>query len=117
MVRVDLWYTNDLAYEYGFDDDPARMAAKEHLRPTPKHTLVHSFVIAETDDQPGDAICNDMFAAFNRGSGREDPALDEKKLRSLSMGDIVSIKWLDGRFEAYTCASAGWRRVESWERA
>lgn len=108
-VRVELWYTDDLLAEYGFSDR------------TPKYTLVHTYeheYDAMYAGDYGEIVCMEAWGRFNRGSGDEESALmDEKKMRSLSMGDIVKIVFDDGVTQAFCCASAGWRAVESWEVA
>jgi hypothetical protein len=50
------------------------------------------------------AVAEDAFARFNGGSGREDARYFARKLRSLSVGDVIAI---DGK-RFYSCESAGW---------
>lgn len=58
----------------------------------------------------GDAADGDVletvFAQFNHGSGQEHPLFLEKKVRSLSVHDLVRVddKW-------YQCESVGWKLV------
>lgn len=58
-----------------------------------------------------EGIFEQLFAEFNRGSGREDPALDAFGLRSLSVGDAVVLRSPDGNVVAAVCASAGWQKL------
>lgn len=81
---------------------PMPGAKRAELLAIPR-TLVASVTM---DDQPG--IFEAVFAAFNRGSGREHPDLDAKGLRSLSVGDMVQI----GTSDACICASTGWEPVD-----
>lgn len=100
-VQIELWYTDDLTAELGLGTERV-----------PNHKLVHSFEVPDDDDEN---LCDVAFARFNRGSGREDPALTTKKLRSLSIGDIVNIIRYEPNFTtAYICASSGWRAVDTW---
>lgn len=50
-------------------------------------------------------LCEAAFAMFNNGSGHEDARYFSRKLRSLSVGDVVVI---DDR--AYSCETAGFKR-------
>jgi hypothetical protein len=46
------------------------------------------------------------FERFNNGSGHEDPSYFARKLRSLSVGDVVMVNG-----DAYSCDPAGWSPV------
>ena len=77
--------------------------------PDERHELVWVFQYeAEWTGDRADpyALLNDAFERFNGGSGREDARYFGRKLRSLSVGDVVLI---DG--DAYSCDSVGWSPV------
>jgi hypothetical protein len=60
-------------------------------------------VIGEYDaDDP-----EDIWRAYNRGSGREAFEFLQKEIRSMSVGDIVEI---DGEY--YMAASFGWNSID-----
>lgn len=50
---------------------------------------------------------NDVFARWNRGSGREADVFLEQEVRSLSVGDVVEI---DGT--KHLCSSIGWTELD-----
>lgn len=55
-------------------------------------------------------LCEDMFARFNRGSGRE---LQFDGFVEMNVGDIVLVKSGDTKI-SYKCASVGFDQIE-WE--
>lgn len=69
--------------------------------------LEEKLAVDVTDGDPEALrVCEYLYAGMNRGSGAELPELDEKRLRSMCIGDVVLV---DGR--AYVCESMGWREV------
>jgi len=72
----------------------------------------------EQDMEHGDAVTDDallvyLWRYFNRvdGSNAESPAMDEKKQRSMCVGDVIELRGENGpRF--YKCASFGWDPIE-----
>lgn len=99
-VTVELWYFDAAAS--GF---PMPFASRAELLALPR-TLVHSY------ESEAENVFDEAFARFNRGSGREDPALDAKELRSLSVGDVVIIR---ERGVGAICASLGWELIDANE--
>ena len=55
-----------------------------------------------TDEQ----ILELIFAACNRGSGKENPLFERSKVPSLSVGDVVALGYPPVRL--YRCESTGW---------
>lgn len=55
-------------------------------------------------------VCERAFAAFNNGSNREDQRYFGRRLRSLSVGDVITI---DG--EPYSCENAGFKERDRSE--
>jgi hypothetical protein len=53
-------------------------------------------------------VCERAFAAFNNGSGREDPRYFARRLRSLSVGDVVVIDCKLGRVP-FSCEPVGFK--------
>lgn len=53
-----------------------------------------------------EVVLEEIFAAFNHGSGKESKLFLESKMRSLSTNDFVRIntQW-------YQCKSVGWEKV------
>lgn len=151
MTTISLYYSDDLAWAYGRRD------------PAPSYSLVHTVEVevaakgirrdgppvdvpvgAVPDDVLDGVLCDLVWRAFNRGSDMEDAALDEKHLRSISMGDILKIVdaedpdyaeharlKAEGHLpepcgpscptphysRAYLCVADGWEPIESWKIA
>lgn len=57
--------------------------------------------------EDSDSDLNDVFARWNRGSGREADIFLKQEIRSLSVGDIVEV---DGT--KHLCSSIGWTKLE-----
>lgn len=55
-------------------------------------------------------ILEDVFAALNRGSGREIDALNGR--RSLSVGDLLTVVASNGHETTWVCASLGWEKFD-----
>lgn len=55
-------------------------------------------------------VLQDCFDRFNGGSGREDASYFDRRLRSLSVGDVV---FVDGA--PYVCESFGWEPVHRFD--
>lgn len=102
MTDVSIYYTDNL--------ETAHTVA-----PDAKYTLVLEWTVVRVPSHDS-GVCEIVFAAMNHGSGREIPALDEKGLRSLSVGDIVKLRDDNGS-RAYLCAPLGWEPIESWPMA
>jgi hypothetical protein len=55
-----------------------------------------------------------IFAAFNAGSGLEDSAYFARRLRSLSVGDVVMVR-RQSSTAIWSCESAGWQQRDLGE--
>tara|TARA_R110000868_G_C10704916_1_gene749427 strand:- start:210 stop:515 length:306 start_codon:yes stop_codon:yes gene_type:complete len=60
------------------------------------------------DDMDDDCILETIFAWCNHGSGRECQAFLDAKMRSLSVGDFVTIGTCFSDARKYRCDSQGW---------
>lgn len=87
-------------YHNGARDEEGRNLGFFGYKPEHPMVLVFAYVIPELD--PGLAI-EEAFHTFNVGEDDLAQAYRARRLRSLSVGDIVAV---DGKF--YSCENAGW---------
>lgn len=87
----------------------------------PDHPLRPVMSLYVTAENPY-AAAEVTFARMNRGSGNEDPRLDDKGLRSLSVGDVAVIDWDEDDPDGYaacrwslSCANTGWDKEANLE--
>lgn len=69
-----------------------------------------SVVIVE-DDMDDDCILETIFSMCNNGSRHECQAFLDAKIRSLSVGDIVTIGTCFSDARKYRCESQGWTQI------
>ena len=72
--------------------------------PSERHELVWVFHYEASDSDSHNDVLNRAWESFNNGSGREDASYFARRLRSLSVGDVVMI---DNK--AYSCEGVGWQ--------
>jgi hypothetical protein len=109
-VKVSVYHNISRDAFFGFNtvfrtdgDDARKEAATEEER----HELVKVFEYVTYLDYDLN-VCERAFAAFNRGSGQEDPRYFARRLRSLSVGDVVVIDCKLGRVP-FSCESFGFK--------
>lgn len=77
-----------------------------------RHPMVRVFVYETgivSSPEGVRALLENLFAQFNNGSGRENETYFGRRLRSLSVGDVLVIN----DEIAFACESEGWREVSA----
>lgn len=72
---------------------------------------VHTFEYVNGPVGPYDA-CEEMFALFNMPNGLQE----KKRVRSMSVGDVVVLDLDNGQTEVFVCARAGFEEVSGLAR-
>jgi len=70
------------------------------------YSQVHVFEYHNGPVGPFDA-CEEMYALFNMPGGLQE----KKRVRSMSVGDVVVLNLDNGQTEVYVCASCGFEEV------
>jgi len=111
-VHVRLHYIEDLSLSY-LADRSTVVAAPRTVAFDGEVAVPEAFVKEEGTGRiamSGAVVAEACFVQFNRGSGREHPALDGHAIRSLSMGDVVEI--VEPAHQFWLCESVGFAAIE-----
>lgn len=84
----------------------------KNVGPGQLKTFVSLIECSDTDSYAD--ILERIFAACNRGSGKEDPHFVDARIPSLSVGDKVTLVMEnDGEYEqrTFVCEPLGWRSL------
>lgn len=97
-------FENTTSDPRGYVKRPARTLAE-------RHPMVKVFTYESHDDLDDMAELSWAFEEFNVGEGDKAAAYRARRLRSLSVGDVICLV-RDGQRRYYSCDSFGWGDVD-----
>jgi len=103
---ASLGHNTRLTSSHGGRVLPERVEAE----PGDRHPLVAVFRFAAEPGETDPALCERAWVAFNESDDALATAYRARRLRSLSVGDVLLVETGDQR-RAYACASVGWTRT------
>ena len=113
VARIEIFHNVNRDASFGLNTLFTREGKGLAQTPDEMHELVRVFEyeMAWTDDQASvQPLLNDAFETFNVGSDELAAQYRARGLRSLSVGDVVTV---DG--VPYACASVGWDPVSRYD--
>lgn len=97
-------FENSTGDPRGYVKRPARTLAE-------RHPMVKVFAYTASDEQEDQDALAYAFEQFNVGEDGEAIAYRSRRLRSLSVGDVICVV-RDGQRRYYSCDSFGWGDVD-----
>lgn len=103
MTKIEIYHNVSRDGFFGLNAVLDADGKREARSQADQHPLVKVFEY-ETWPETDDRLCEAAFHIFNVGTSATAKAYRDRNLRSLSVGDVVTV---DGR--AYSCESAGFK--------